>query len=77
LNIPFQLQNQASIALKTLSVDPILRPDDAKVSYLISYISNCHYLHIDLYAISDRVLRVLANNIIASLKTIVECFDEF
>ncbi|ODV61308.1 uncharacterized protein ASCRUDRAFT_141145 [Ascoidea rubescens DSM 1968] len=32
LNILFQLRNQVSIALKTLSVDLILKPDDPKLS---------------------------------------------
>ncbi|GMF06185.1 unnamed protein product [[Candida] boidinii] len=71
--IPFENEKQASIACKTLSPDPILKPTELNVNY--SNIEN--NLIIKFNGVSDRVIRVAANNVMENLKTVVECFEEF
>jgi EKC/KEOPS complex subunit PCC1/LAGE3 len=71
--VPFETDKQSLIAKATLEPDPILRPDDIKVRYLVEN----RNLIIKFEAVSDRVLRVAASSILESLKTVVETIDEF
>ena len=56
-----------------MSPDPILKPTELNVNY--SNIEN--NLIIKFNGVSDRVIRVAANNVMENLKTVVECFEEF
>lgn len=73
LNIPFESNKQASIAEKTLSPDPILKPGQSQITYSV----HDSTLHINVQAIDDRVVRVTVNNLLENLKTVIECFEEF
>ena len=72
LDIPFETEAQASIAMRVLQPDPILRPQDFEVTYSTRGAS----LVVSVASVDDRVLRVGVSNIIDSIKTIVETADE-
>ncbi|SGZ47339.1 CIC11C00000001773 [Sungouiella intermedia] len=73
LNIPFETARQASIACKSISVDPVLKKDEISVDYeAVENIMKCTFA-----GVSDRVIRVAISNAIDNIKTIVECMDEF
>lgn len=73
LNIPFQTEEQAGIACKALSPDPILKANELVVNYSTEDKS----LVVAFSGASDRVIRVAISNVIDNLKTIIECLDEF
>ncbi|SCV02582.1 LAMI_0H00804g1_1 [Lachancea mirantina] len=72
LNIPFENERQAEIAVNALSPDPILKPQD----FHIIYTKNASDLSILFSAVDDRVLRVGVSSIIESVKTVIETIDE-
>ena len=74
INIPFLNNNHALIAQKSLSPDPMLKPDTVNVQYKIK---NNSILNIVVNGIDDRVIRVTVNNLLENLKTIIECFETF
>ncbi|CDR45332.1 CYFA0S17e01816g1_1 [Cyberlindnera fabianii] len=73
INIPFEEPKQATIAKKSLEPDPIMRPDDIRVRFLVEESS----LVIKFEATTDRTLRVAASSVLESLKTVIETIDEF
>ncbi|ODQ77212.1 hypothetical protein BABINDRAFT_15704 [Babjeviella inositovora NRRL Y-12698] len=73
LDVPFITTRQATIALNTLSPDPILKPNEITVEYS----TKDTQLSIVFKGLSDRVIRVAISNVIENLKTIVECMEEF
>lgn len=73
LDFPFETSEQAHIAQRTISVDPVLKKDEITVEYSVS-----NTLLVCIFAgVSDRVIRVAISNAIDNIKTIVECIDEF
>lgn len=74
LNIPFQCAKYAIIAQKSLFPDPVLKAGQSKIEYSIT---NDSILHIKVFGIDDRIVRVTVNNLLESLKTVVECFEQF
>lgn len=73
LDIPFETARQATIACKSISVDPVLKKDEISVEYEAhENIMKCTFA-----GASDRVIRVAISNAIDNIKTIVECMDEF
>ncbi|CEP63883.1 chromatin DNA-binding EKC/KEOPS complex subunit PCC1 LALA0_S09e04632g [Lachancea lanzarotensis] len=73
LEVPFETAQQAQIASKVLTPDPILKPQDFHVQYSCKH----SVLHLDFESIDDRVLRVGVSSVIESVKTILETIDEF
>lgn len=73
IDIPFESAQQASIAQRSISVDPVLKKDEITVNYLTSGA----VLHCEFSGVSDRVIRVAISNAIDNIKTIIECMDEF
>ncbi|AMD23011.1 HHR242Wp [Eremothecium sinecaudum] len=73
LEIPFETENQASIAVKALSPDPILKPED----FHVRFSHNNNKLLVSFQSVDNRVLRVGVSSVIDSIKTIIETFDEF
>lgn len=73
LKIPFETAEQAVIAQKTISVDPVLKKNEITVEYTVEGTQL-----VCLFAgASDRVIRVAISNAIDNIKTIIECMDEF
>ncbi|SCU94074.1 LANO_0E05600g1_1 [Lachancea nothofagi CBS 11611] len=73
LEIPFETAAQANTAVKVLSPDPILKPQD----FHVRYVADGSKLCVDFESVDDRVLRVGVSSIIESIKTVVETIDEF
>ncbi|KAK8439782.1 EKC/KEOPS complex subunit [Candidozyma auris] len=73
LDVPFETETQAEIAMKTMSVDPILKKNEITVDYSIqNNLLTCKFA-----GISDRVIRVAVSSAIDNIKTIIECMEEF
>lgn len=73
LDIPFETDKQAEIAMRTISVDPVLKENEISVKYSTqSNLLICRFA-----GISDRVIRVAISSAIDNIKTIIECMDEF
>lgn len=78
LDIPFQSRQQALVAEQALRPDPVLKPDQSRIEYSVCGSEDCGgVLRIDVQGVDDRVVRVTANNVLESLKTVVECLEEF
>ena len=80
LSIPFQNRQQALIAEQSLSPDPVLKPDQSRIEYSVSdgdANGDSSLLRIDVHGMDDRIVRVTANNLLESLKTVIECLEEF
>lgn len=73
MNIPFETAKQVNIAQQTLSADPVLKPDQSRISYVNKNTS----LDITVEANDDRTVRVTVNNLLENLKTVIECFEQF
>ncbi|GMM27961.1 chromatin DNA-binding EKC/KEOPS complex subunit [Martiniozyma asiatica (nom. inval.)] len=73
LTIPFESEEHAKIAQKTLSPDPVLKPQELRVTYA----TKTQNLIIKFDGISNRAIRVSANNTMENIKTIMECFENF
>lgn len=73
LDVPFETNEQALIACRTLSPDLTLNTNDIEAKCVpVGKKFTC-----EVKGTSDRVIRVAISSIIDSLKTIVECMDEF
>lgn len=73
LNIPFETAEQAHIAQRAISVDPVLKKNEISVEYSVHE----SQLVCAFAGASDRVIRVAISNAIDNIKTIIECMDEF
>lgn len=73
ISIPFENDKQASMARKTMAVDPVLKSNEL----LIKFNQEENKLICQFMGTSDRVIRVAISNVIDNVKTIIECFDEF
>ncbi|SCU84316.1 LADA_0D01024g1_1 [Lachancea dasiensis] len=73
LEVPFETSVHAETAVKALSPDPILKPQD----FHVRYSTKGSLLCIDFESVDDRVLRVGVSSVIESIKTVVETIDEF
>lgn len=67
------LGEHAANAARTLAADPVLRPNEVKVTTG----AEDGNLRVEIAGVSVRAIRVAANNVIESLKTIVECLEVF
>ena len=72
MKVPFKTEQQAVIATRVLSPDPILKPQD----FQIDYSSEKNVMLVQFRSIDDRVLRVGVSSVIDSIKTVVEAMDE-
>lgn len=71
LDVPFETNEQAVIACRTLSPDLTLNTNDIEaICAPMGTRFTC-----EVKGSSDRVIRVAISSIIDSLKTIVECMD--
>lgn len=59
--------------MNSLLPDPVLKSSEMKIDYVVEGKD----LKISFKSVSNRVLRVGVNSTIESLKTVVECFEEF
>ncbi|KAH3669350.1 hypothetical protein OGAPHI_001471 [Ogataea philodendri] len=73
LEIPFESAQQAKIAQDSLNPDSTLKPDQVQTSFSVSE----NVLQIVFDGVSERAIRVAANNTIENLKTVLECMEEF
>ncbi|ESX01854.1 hypothetical protein HPODL_05114 [Ogataea parapolymorpha DL-1] len=71
--IPFCSAKQARIAQGSLQPDPTLKPSELQAVYTV----DDNVLTITFDGVSERVIRVAANNTIENLKTVIECLEEF
>ncbi|KAG7693090.1 hypothetical protein KL930_004825 [Ogataea haglerorum] len=56
-----------------LRPDPTLKPSELQAAYTV----DDNVLTITFDGVSERVIRVAANNTIENLKTVIECLEEF
>lgn len=68
-----QSARQADISKRVMEADPILKENEISVDYK----TDNTMLTVDFAASSDRILRTVVNSTIESLKSVIECFDEF
>jgi EKC/KEOPS complex subunit PCC1/LAGE3 len=55
----------------------VLKQDQSRIEYSISNNDINSILHIKVFGIDDRIVRVTVNNLLENLKTVIECFEEF
>ncbi|KAG7714335.1 hypothetical protein KL949_004505 [Ogataea haglerorum] len=67
------MTNCARIAQGSLQPDPTLKPSELQAAYTV----DDNVLTITFDGVSERVIRVAANNTIENLKTVIECLEEF
>lgn len=73
LTFPFLNSKQAVIAKKSLEPDPILKPDELSAHFEVED----NILKITLHSSSDRMIRIIANNFMDNIKTVIECLEDF
>ncbi|CAN6629287.1 EKC/KEOPS complex subunit Pcc1p [Trichomonascus vanleenenianus] len=72
VDVPFISERQAYVAIKSLSPDPELRPDQFRKTLTLAK----NVLHVEFEAASDRSLRVGVNGFFDSLNVVIECIEE-